>query len=580
MLHNSFFYFIDFLPLHLIKSFQIKKWRITMIKFDHFSFGFPQKDLYEDINLEISTGDHLALIGSNGSGKSTLINLILHEEKYTYEGLIRKDDNIRIGYISQFVEHATMDGNVSDFLAAPFKEILLKNDDLCLRMGQEDDLDLLYEEYQKVLDEIESIDAYNYESNISKALASANLSHLSERNIDQLSGGEYKLLFILRNMLLSPQLLIMDEPDVFLDFENLIALIKMINEYKGTLLVITHNRLLLTQCFNKIWNIEDKSIGEFIGSFPQYVRFMLETKIEVCEHVRDFDEFIKKQEETANKIRHMAEMTMESNYGRNLKARASYIERLRKMRGDDPYLEDHDHNFKFLFEDISAENDTDKVSESNVEDKLGALEIKVENYTLQYDGDEALLKNVNLTIAPGEKVSIVGSNGTGKSSLLRDIYALLEKEYPDETGYFKQIIESDDVLKLSGGERNLAQIEQLCNKSYKALILDEPTSHLDIYAQIELEKAIREYPGTVVMVSHDLFAVTSCSDRVLVIEDGTIREMTGRAYRKSIYKNYFASDIFEAEKERIDTEIKVTNLLKAGKYDDARKVLGFPKEEK
>lgn len=569
-----------------------------MIKFDKFFFGFPEKDLYEDVNLEIETGDHLVLIGSNGSGKSSLINLILHEEKYTYEGLIRMNRDMRIGYVSQFVEHETSEGSVFDILAAPFKELLQKNDDLCVKMGNaEADMDAVYAEYQKVMDQIDAIDAYNYESNIGKELAAAGLSALQDRQISQLSGGEYKLLFIMRNMLLSPELLIMDEPDVFLDFENLIALINLINSYKGTLLTVTHNRLLLTQCFDKVWNIENKSIIEFPGTFPEYEKWMLENKIEIFERARNFDEFIKQQEEVAKKVRHIAEMTAEAHYGRQLKARASYIERLNKMRGDDPFLEEHKHEFHLAFgnplTETSSESDHNKSDEdawfedhvdladaSDAEKQIEASPIEVRNYTLQYEDDDALLTDVSFTVAPGEKVVLVGTNGTGKSSMLRDISRMLEEKNPGQFGYFKQIVESDESLKLSGGERNLARIEELCTNPHTGLLLDEPTSHLDIYAQIELEKAIRDYPGTVLMVSHDLFAITGCADRIIMIEDNQLREVSGRAYRKSIYKKYFASDIFDAEKQRIDTEIRVTNLIHAGKYEEARKALGFPKADK
>ncbi len=539
-----------------------------MIKFEDFSFGFPGKDLYEDINLELEMGDHTVLIGSNGSGKSTLIHLLLHEERYTYDGLIRRPKNLRIGYISQFVEHETSDGTVTEFLAKPFVERLQQADELTAKMAEAEDLEHIFEAYQKVCDEIEAIDGYNYETNIAKELAAAGLSELADHKINQLSGGEYKLLFVMRNMLLKPQLLIMDEPDVFLDFENLVALIKLINSYEGTLLTITHNRLLLTQCFDKIWDIENKSIREFPGTFPEYNRWMLETKIQIFEHVRDFDEFIEKQEALVEKIQGLAEMTAESKYGKQLKARATYIERLKKMRGDDPFLEEHHHDFTLGYPEGESE-----------EEVVQPISIDVENYTLAYDQQEPLLQNITFHVEPGEKIALVGTNGTGKSSMLRDIYEMLDAKYAGEVGYFRQIVESDETLKLSGGERNMAQIQTLCDTTHKALLLDEPTSHLDIYAQIELEKAIKKYPGTVLMVTHDLFAVASTADRVIQIENGTIREMSGRAYRKSIYKNYFTSDIFEAEKQRIDTEIRTTDLLRAGKYDEARKVLGFPKEE-
>ena len=535
-----------------------------MVKFENFSFGFPEKDLYENINFEIKMGDHAVLIGNNGSGKSTLVDLIMHEEKYTYDGLIRLQKSCRIGYVSQFVEHETSKLSVFDFLAAPFRTLMEKSDELCAKMSDSDDLDKIYEEYQKILDQIEAVDAYNYESNIGKELAVAELTDFAEMPVSKLSGGEYKLFFIIRNMLLKPQLLIMDEPDVFLDFENLTALIKLINSYDGTILTITHNRLLLTQCFDKVLDIENKSVREFPGNFAEYNTWMLETKVELFEHARDFDEFLEKQDKIVEKIRAIAEMTAEPKMGRQLKARATYIERLRKMRGEDPFIEDHDHEFHFCFKESDDEN-------------VLPLEIKVEDYALAY-GERKLLEDISFTVAPGEKVAIVGANGTGKSSMLNDIFAELEKQYPGEVGYFKQVVEADKELMLSGGERNLKQVEELCEVSHRALLLDEPTSHLDIYAQIELEKAIKEYEGTVLIVSHDLFAVTASADRILLVEDGTVREMSGRAYRKTIYKKYFESDVFDAERKRIDTEMKVTSLIRAGKYDEARAVLGMPKK--
>ena len=105
------------------------------------------------------------------------------------------------------------------------------------------------------------------------------------------------------------------------------------------------------------------------------------------------------------------------------------------------------------------------------------------------------------------------------------------------------------------------------------IFLDEPTSHLDTYAQIALEKALDEYRGTVIMVSHDFYTIANIAQRILILENGTLREMSGRSYRRSIYKKYFESDIFEQERIRKEKEIRINALLKAGRYEEARAVL-------
>ena len=229
---------------------------------------------------------------------------------------------------------------------------------------------------------------------------------------------------------------------------------------------------------------------------------------------------------------------------------------MKNLRGEDPFLEIPNHSF--AFPEVSPED---------------GIAFTVENYSLSYEDE--LLRDVSFTVNTGDKIAIVGANGTGKSSILRDIYRMLsEKENGGKVGYFRQITESDDTLQLSGGERNMAQLEEICRGDYDTLLLDEPTSHLDCDAQIALEQALTEYRGTVLMVSHDFFTVTDCAQRIFILENGTLREMSGRAYRKSIYKKYFGSDIFEQERNRIDTERKVNRLILKNKFDEAREVLG------
>ncbi len=534
---------------------------MALIEFEKVSFGYPEKDLYENISFTIEPGEHAVLIGSNGCGKSSLVHLLMDEEKYTYEGLIRRSGDFRsgdfrTGYVGQFVEHETGDATVFDFLAKPFVDLLGESDALAQKMGEAENPDKLYEEFQVLMDRIDAVDGYNYEANIRKQLHTAGLSAIEENSVGSVSGGEYKLLYIIRNMLLKPQLLIMDEPDVFLDFENLIGLVHLINSYDGTVLTITHSRLLLSQCFDKVLHIENMQLQEYAGSYPEYSRWLLETRIDVFEVTKDFDDYIEAQQQLVNRLRKGAEFTSDPKKGKQLQARKKLVERMKTLRGEDPFLEIPNHSF--AFPDVTPED---------------GIAFTVENYSLAYKDE--LLRDVSFTVNKGDKIAVVGANGTGKSSILRDIYRMLsEKENGDKVGYFRQITESDDTLQLSGGERNMAQLEEICRGDYDTLLLDEPTSHLDCDAQIALEQALTEYRGTVLMVSHDFFTVTDCAQRIFILENGTLREMSGRAYRKSIYKKYFGSDIFEQERNRIDTERKVNRLILKNKFDEAREVLG------
>lgn len=593
-----------------------------MIKVEKLSYGFPQKELYKDISFSIEDGQHCVLIGSNGTGKTTLVDMLLDDEKYLYDGKIIRDVEGRYGYTSQFDRlEKEQEMTVFEFLAEDFVKLSGEMEEVCAKMATEEDIEPLMERYQQILDESMSMDADNYEINIRKELKLAGLQNLEELQLAAISGGEYKLLQVIKQMLKKPSILVMDEPDVFLDFENLNGLKELINSYKGTILAITHNRYLLHHCFNKILHLEDCDIQEFDGTFIEYNFSLLAKKIELQEQVAKEQEEIERNEKIVEKLRANATRVTSASRGKALHARVSYLERLEARRIKAPFVNLRQPKIEFpdivKVEDVTA-NVVGVEGEVTVETQLSTEKpvLQVNNYTIAYE--EILLENVSFELREGEKVAIVGPNGTGKTTLLRDIYRnennaiaiakdveigflsqihgemlnennTIYEEMENVTKDGKPVFETRaqiaeylqdyyfdvDMLKskievLSGGEKNLLQLAKIAVSDANLLLLDEPTSHLDTYSQIALEKAIADYKGTVLMVSHDFYTIANCVDYVLFVEDKTVRKMRIRSFRKMIYDNHFSKDYLELEQKKKELEARIENLLKQNDYATAR----------
>ena len=170
-----------------------------MLKIENLTFSFTDKDLYTDISFSLEEGQHCAFIGSNGTGKTTLIDMLMNTDDYIYNGKIIKEENLRIGYVSQ-VSKSNKDRQITvfDFLSEDFVRNQEENARLCEEMATAEDLDAIYEEYQKVLDEFAAMDGDHYESNIRKQLKIAGLTKLENLELAKLSGGEFKLIQIIK----------------------------------------------------------------------------------------------------------------------------------------------------------------------------------------------------------------------------------------------------------------------------------------------------------------------------------------------------------------------------------------------
>ena len=320
-----------------------------MIKVDNLSYSFPQKDLYNNISFTLEDGEHCAFIGTNGSGKSTLIDIIMDPEKYMFDGKLEIDPNCRIGYVSQFSQQGKIEETtVFEYIGEKFIKLQNEITSICSEMETSSDIDSLLEKYQQALDAFDAINGDDFENNINKNLNLANLIKYKDLMISELSGGEFKLIQVIKEMLNSPDLMIMDEPDVFLDFENLNSLKNLINSHKGTMLIITHNRYLLNHCFNKILHLENMELQEFDGSYIDYNFSLLQTKIELQELAIADNEELERNEMLINKLRVRATTDAEAARGKSLNARVKFQERLEKRRIKAPFVDIKEPNISLV----------------------------------------------------------------------------------------------------------------------------------------------------------------------------------------------------------------------------------------
>ncbi|MFL0374515.1 ATP-binding cassette domain-containing protein [Paenibacillus amylolyticus] len=569
-----------------------------MIKVENLSFSFPQKELYKNISFTFEEAQQCAFIGTSGSGKSTLIDILMDPERYLFEGKLEIDPDCRIGYVSQFLQvDKTKEMTVFEYIAEEFIKIQDEITAIYAEMATTSDMDSLMEKLQLALDAFEAMDGDNFEKNINKQLNLANLMKLKDLSISAISGGEFKLIQVMKEMLNRPDFMIMDEPDVFLDFENLNALKKLINSHKGMLLVVTHNRYLLNHCFNKIIHLENTELQEFDGRYIDYNFSLLQSKIELQEIAVAEAEEIERYDHIIDNLREIATYNSEASRGRALKARVKFQERLEARRIKEPFVDIKQPNIRFGI---------DKEMEDTVV-------VNVNNYSVSFD--ELLLENVNFEIKSTDKVALIGPNGTGKTTLLREIFKnnqdSIEINTDVKVAYLSQVqgemlkdsntilnefidsgfqtydeirsylpnygfegeILDQKIESLSGGEKNMLQLAKVSASQANVLLLDEPTSHLDIYTQIALEKAIEDYKGAIIMISHDFYSVVNGMDYVLIIEDKTISKMSIEEFRQMIYASHFDENYLENEQKKKSVEMKIELALKDTNFELAKSLV-------
>ena len=514
--------------------------------------SYGNKVVLKEVSFEIKTGEHVALIGQNGCGKTTILKLISKEEMPTSGDIfIRKDATI--GVLEQKPKVEWFEFVVEDILYSSFKKInelqeKLKAEEEKLSTTEGDALDKAINRYTKLQEEFMRIGGYEVTSKVDKIVAGFGINNLVDKKYKDLSGGEKTIVNLIYILLQEPDILLLDEPTNHLDINMLEWLENFINNYKKTVLIVSHDRYFLDKVANKIILINNGKEEIYHGNYSYYLE---ENEARTMLEFKDYKNQQKQIEAMKKAIKRLREFgRLAFPCGEMFFKRAASIEkRLEKMEVLDKPVQDKKIPLNF---------DVDKRSGNDI------IEFRKFNMSI---GDKELLHNANLFIQFQEHVCIMGPNGSGKSTLIKEIlngnpsiklgsninigYIPQEIIFEDETitvldeakkyfygpeenlrsALFKFLFYGEGIFirlnKLSGGERIRLKLFCLMQKNNNLLILDEPTNHIDISTKEILEEALNTYNGTILMVSHDRYFINKVATRIVYLEDKQLVSYVG-----------------------------------------------------
>ncbi len=529
------------------------------IELNKIKKNYGLKKILDGFSLELKTGERVALIGQNGSGKSTILKIIAKQERVD-SGTINIRNGAKIGILNQIYENEKEDISVEKFLYKSFEEILKvekKLNKLETQMSTEvdaDKLEKIINEYGRMQERFSLMGGYEIQERFNKICSRFYINkELLKQSYNLLSGGEKTRVNLAKLLLTQPEILLLDEPTNHLDIHSLEFLEELILKYKGTVLIVSHDRYFLDKVINKTVLLENGKENIYYGNYSYFLKEDERRTLAQFENYKNQQKQIEKMKESILTLRKFGDLAGNEMFFK----RAKNIEkRLEKME----IIDRVDLNKKSL--DLKF----------NIKKRSGNDVLKLENVEKKFD-QKVIFKDANLTLNYGEKAALIGKNGSGKSTLIKMILGQdtnfqgeLKLGTSIKIGYISQNIIFEDnektvldyflegnnlsetearsklakygfrqenafkrIGKLSGGEKVRIILMKLIQKDINFLILDEPTNHIDIDTREILEEALKEYKGTVLFVSHDRFFINAIANRVLNIEDYKI---------KSYYGNY------------------------------------------
>ncbi|XTR37747.1 ABC-F family ATP-binding cassette domain-containing protein [Paraclostridium tenue] len=548
------------------------------------SFGIDT--ILENISFTVNEGDKVGIIGVNGTGKTTLFKIL--SGIYGYDsGDIYLGKGVEIGYLEQNTNFQS-EKSIYEEVLEVFSDLMEMENyirNLEIRISEESsnpnskELDKLMNEYSHKLELFSELNGYGYKSEVKGILKGLGFSDDDMQTpINILSGGEKTRVLLSKLLLKNPSLLLLDEPTNHLDSDAIEWLEVFLKQYKGTVIIISHDRYFLDQVVNRVFEIHNKKLRTYNGNYSKFIELSkVEKELEVKKY-EDQQKEIKKQEESIERLK---------AYGRekHLKRARSKEKMLDKVEVlDRPDVHRKRASIKFS-PSVSSGNDV----------------LEVKDISMGY-GERILFKDINFNIYRGEKVALIGANGIGKSTLFKIIMnEIVPLSGSTKLGtnvhvdYFHQeqktlnldntiideiwddhpelnqttlrnmlgsfLFEDEEVFKkistLSGGERARVAILKLILSNANFLLLDEPTNHLDIDSKEVLEEALLNYTGTLFTISHDRYFLNTVVDKILVLDSEGITEYLGNYdYYMEKKKQTLEMNTVEVVEEKTKTQLK------------------------
>ena len=515
------------------------------------SFGYGQ--LFKDLSFSLNEGESISIVGANGCGKSTILKIIAGLEGAD-KGSINIKNNAKVAYLDQTSSSVKDDRLVYEILKDSFGELntiekqLTEMQSVLESNVEEINYTTILEKYCKLIEDFSTAGGYDMDMNINTVIYGLNLDkNLLGKKYNDLSGGEKTLIQLAKTLIIKPDLILLDEPTNHLDIKRIEWLEEYIKSFKGASVIVSHDRYFLDRMSSKILAIDDGVGKVYSTNYSGYL----------CERQRDFEKQMaeyKDQQLAMEKLKQQRDHFAQLGMGRNsstLTKQASVLgERLARMQENA----------------IKKPKEKKSLNVGFAEDRKSSKKIIItEGLTITTPDGNIILNGIDLDICAGERVAILGANGTGKSTFVKTIMGVQDLPVQGKwivglgvkIGYLPQIIDfpngeeqlleyfskavclgeqkvrqilagfqfySDDVNKrvknLSGGERMRVKLAELLQQQINTLIFDEPTNHIDIPTKEVLEESLEDFGGTLIFISHDRYFINKFADKIIEFEDG------------------------------------------------------------